>query len=128
MSMNPGTKSTSEPLDLSRWRNVPMILMIAGALLGGIGLIASPKQFLFALFCFGVWFLWPNRLRYWSLKQDTQNSDSSAMKPGFFRRLIGMNQESPGIVECTRQMRKFSGIGIFLFALTLTIAAVMWMK
>src|SRR5437016_9080377 len=57
MSMNPGTKSTSEPLDLSRWRNVPMILMIAGALLGGIGLIASPKQFLYAWLLAFMFFL-----------------------------------------------------------------------
>ncbi len=91
-------------------------------------LFTTAGFYVLALFCFGVWFLLPNRLRYWSLKQDTQKSDSWAMKPGFFRRLFGMNQENPGIVECTHQMRKFSGIGIFLFALTLTIAAVMWMK
>src|SRR6266566_1322332 len=197
MSMNPGTKSTAGPLDLSKWRNVPMILMIAGALLSLIGLIVSPKEFLYAwlvafmfflslglgalflvivhhlfdagwsvairrfcehistllspwmlflflpiaigaktiypwmredpstdhalqaklplftplgfyviaAFCFLVWFVLARRLRYWSLQQD-----------------------QTGAALPTYRMRFLSGIGIFLFALTLTIAAVMWMK
>ena len=197
MSMNPGTKSTAGPLDLSRWRNVPMILMGAGAVLALIGLIVSPKEFLYAwlvafmfflslglgalwlvivhhlfdagwsvairrfcehistllspwmlflflpiaigaktiypwmrenpandhalaaklplftplgfyalaTFCFVVWFVLSRRLRYWSLQQD-----------------------QTGAALPTYRMRFLSGIGIFLFALTLTIAAVMWMK
>src|SRR5690349_16683479 len=41
-------KSNSAPLDLSRYRNVPRNLMIAGALLSLLGLVISPKQFLYA--------------------------------------------------------------------------------
>jgi hypothetical protein len=77
---------------------------------------------------FVIWFLLTNRLRYWSLKQDVQTSDSWAAGPGFIQRLFGVNQEAPGVVECTRQMRKFAAIGILLFAVTLTMGAVMWMK
>jgi hypothetical protein len=55
--------------------------------------------------CFGVWWLLSNRLRFWSLKQD-----------------------ETGAAECTYKMRFFSYFGIFLFAFSLTFAAIMWMK
>jgi hypothetical protein len=185
------------PLDLSRWRNVPMILLVGGGILSVIGLIAWPKDFAFswllafmfflslclgALFlviahhlfdagwsvpirrfcehiasmlfpwmalaflpiaffaktiylwmnvkpasdhtlaakqplfsypmffvvsalCFAIWWLLTNRLRYWSLKQD-----------------------ETGNALPTYRMRFYSGIGVFLYALTLTLGVVMWMK
>jgi hypothetical protein len=185
------------PLDLSRWRNAPMILLVGGGILSVIGLVAAPKQFAYswllafmfflslclgalflvlahhlfdagwsvpirrfcehiasmlfpwmalaflpiaffaktiyawmnetpaadhalaakqplftvpgfylsAAFCFGVWWLLTNRLRYWSLKQD----------------------ETGGALP-TYRMRFYSGIGIVLYALTLTLCVVMWMK
>src|SRR5678815_2402454 len=197
MSSSP-PKSNAEPLDLSKWRNVPMILMIAGGLLAFVGLLWRRQEFLYAwllgfmfflslclgalflvlvhhlfdagwsvpirrfcehistllfpwmaalflpiafgakaiypwmhephpgldhalqakqplfsipwfyivaLFCFGVWWLLTSRLRYWSLEQD-----------------------KTGAALPTYKMRTLSAIGIFLFALTLTLAAVMWMK
>jgi hypothetical protein len=55
--------------------------------------------------CFGVWWLLSNRLKFWSLKQD-----------------------ETGSAECTHKMRFFSYIGIFLFAFSLTFAAIMWSK
>jgi hypothetical protein len=58
-----------------------------------------------AIFCFLVWWLLANRLRYWSLKQDVT-----------------------GDALPTYRMRFYSCIGIFLFAVTLTLGAVMWMK
>jgi len=58
-----------------------------------------------AAFCFLVWWLLSNRLRYWSLRQD----------------------ETGGALP-TYRMRFYSCIGIFLFAITLTLATVMWMK
>ena len=199
--MAPATKSATGPLDLSRWRNVPLSLMVAGGLLAVIGLGVSWKggaqEFLYAwllafmfflslclgalflvivhhlfdagwsvpirrfcehistllcpwmlvlflpialgaraiypwmredpkfdhalkaklpLFtqpvfyvvaalCFAVWFLLSRRLRYWSLRQD-----------------------ETGAAQPTHRMRFYSGIGIWVFAATLTIAAVMWMK
>jgi hypothetical protein len=199
MSSQP--KSASAPLDLSRWRNVPRNLMVAGVVLAVIGVLVNPgaakRQFAFswlqaymfflslglgslflvlmhhlfdagwsvpirrvcehigsmlfpwmallflpiallakdiypwmkenpatdhalaaklplftpqmfyvvAAFCFGVWWLLTGRLRYWSLKQD----------------------ETGGSLP-THRMRAYSSVGIFLFALTLTISVVMWMK
>jgi hypothetical protein len=199
--MNADSSSSSvEPLDLSRWRNVPVILMIVGAVGAGIGTATSPlgtKQFAFSwllafmfylslclggwflvmvhhlfdaswsvptrrfcdhlaclagwpmlvlfapiavlapklyewmdklghpdhalaakfpLFtmkgfyiasavCFGIWWLFTNRLRHWSLEQD-----------------------KTGAVLCTRRMRVYSALGIVLFALTLTLAAIVWIK
>jgi hypothetical protein len=58
-----------------------------------------------AAVCFGVWWLFSNRLRHWSLEQD-----------------------KTGAAHCTHRMRFYSALGIILFALTLTLAAIMWMK
>jgi len=188
------------PLDLSRWRNAPQILMVAGAVLIGVGFLVSgsnglkqfgfswllgfmfflslcagslflvlihhlfdagwsvpirrfsehiaslffpwllllflpiaalakviypwmqqvrpdhalrakfplftvPGFYLASAFCFAVWFLLSNRLRYWSLKQD----ETGAATP-------------------TYRMRTYSGFGIVLFALSLTLGVVLWMK
>jgi hypothetical protein len=41
------TKFNAEPLDLSKWRNVPFILMVAGAVLSGIGALVNTKEFLY---------------------------------------------------------------------------------
>jgi hypothetical protein len=191
------TKFKAEPLDLSKWRNVPFILIVAGAVLSGIGALVNTREFLYgwllsymlflslglgalflvlmhhlfdagwsvpirrfcehistllfpwmallfipiaigakaiypwmsinpeldhalhakqpmfsmpgfyavAAFCFVIWWFLSSRLRYWSLAQD-----------------------ETGAVEPTYRMRVLSCVGILLFALTLTLAAVMWMK
>jgi hypothetical protein len=66
----------------------------------------TPAMFyLVAAFCFAVWWLLSNRLRHWSLQQD-----------------------KTGEARATYRMRFYSAIGIFLFAITLTLAAIMWMK
>lgn len=189
--------SGAAPLDLSKWQNVPKILMIVGGLLAVLGLFVNPKQFAFswllafmfflslcggALFlvmahhlfdagwsvpirrflehiasmffpwmlllflpiaflarkiypwmsmdphadhalhskqplftvpafyivaalCFLVWILLSNRLRFWSLEQD-----------------------KTGAAGPTYKMRFYSCVGIFLFAVTFTMGAIMWMK
>jgi len=189
--------SDVQPLDLSKWRNVPMILMAGGGFLALIGAIAKPQEFAYAwllafmfflslclgslflvlvhhlfdagwsvpirrfsehistllfpcmfllwlpigflskrlypwmseladpdhalkakaplftihgfwitsIVLFAIWFLLTNRLRFWSLKQD-----------------------ETGAAEPTHKMRFYSSIGIILFALTLTMAAVLWVK
>ena len=201
--MTPTSTSASQPLDLSKWRKAPTILIVAGILFIGIGLIVSgagrgkqfgyswllafmfflslclgslflvivhhlfdagwsvairrfcehiatmlyhvmpllfipiaflattiypwmaelkeghinhslaakqplfsvPMFYVVAAICFGVWFILANRLRYWSLRQD------ETVDP-----------------KCTHRMRFYAAWGIFAFAITLTIAAVMWMK
>lgn len=55
--------------------------------------------------CFLVWWVLSNRLKYWSLQQD-----------------------KTGEAKCTYRMRVWSSVGIFLFAFSLTFAAIMWMK
>ena len=68
-------------------------------------LFSVPMFYVVAAFCFGVWWLLSNRLRYWSIKQD-----------------------ETGDALPTYRMRFYSGIGIILYAITLTIGVVMWMK
>jgi hypothetical protein len=67
-------------------------------------LFTKPMFYMVSAFCFLVWWLLSNRLRYWSLEQD----QTGAAKP-------------------THRMRFFSAIGVLLFALTLTLAASLWM-
>ncbi len=57
------------------------------------------------IICFAVWWLLSRNLRYWSLEQDRTGS-----------------------AECTRKLRRYAASGVVLYALTLTIAAIMWMK
>ena len=187
------------PLDLSRWRNAPLILMVAGVVLIGLGFLVSgstgltqfgfswllafmfflslcagslflvivhhlfdagwsvpirrfcehitslfpwllllflpigalarliypwmreshpdhalrakfpmftvPGFWITSAFCFGVWILLSNRLRYWSLEQD-----------------------KTGAALPTHRMRFYSGLGVVLFAISLTLGVVIWMK
>jgi hypothetical protein len=68
-------------------------------------LFTVPGYYIAAAAMLGIWFLYSNRLRYWSLRQD-----------------------ETGSVECTHRMRFFSASGVVLFAITVTLAAIMWMK
>lgn len=66
----------------------------------------TPAMFyVVAAFCFLVWWLLSNRLRHWSLRQD-----------------------ETGEARATYRMRFYSSIGIVLYAITLTLAAIMWVK
>ena len=66
----------------------------------------SPTMFyLVSGLCFLIWWGLTNRLRYWSLRQDKE-----------------------GGALPTYRMRFYSCIGIFLFAITLTLGVVLWMK
>jgi hypothetical protein len=68
-------------------------------------LMTMPGFYLTAVLCFGVWWFLSSRLRYWSLKQD-----------------------QAGTALCTYRMRFHSYWGIFAFAVTVTLAAIMWMQ
>src|SRR5437763_17070623 len=46
--MSSPTKTAMPPLDLSRWRNVPIILMIAGGLLALLGFFVHRQQFAYS--------------------------------------------------------------------------------
>jgi hypothetical protein len=68
-------------------------------------LFTTPGYYIAAGIMFAVWWLFSNRLRYWSLQQD-----------------------QTGSAECTGKMRVFSCLGIVCFALSVTLASIMWMK
>jgi len=54
---------------------------------------------------FGIWTFLSYGLRKWSLKQD-----------------------ETGAADCTFRMRRYAAAGVFLFAITLTLASIDWMK
>lgn len=68
-------------------------------------LFTTPGFYLATIACFLVWWFLTNRLKFWSLKQD-----------------------ETGSADCTHKMRFLSYTGIFLFAFSLTLGAIMWMK
>ncbi|PWU16463.1 MAG: hypothetical protein C5B50_13530 [Verrucomicrobia bacterium] len=68
-------------------------------------LFSVPMFYIVSAFCFLIWWLLSNRLRHWSLEQD-----------------------KTGAAGPTFRMRYYSGAGIVLFALTGTIAVVLWQK
>lgn len=68
-------------------------------------LFTMPAFYLVAAFCFGVWVILGWSLRSASLAQDKS-----------------------GAVALTYRMRLLSAVGIFLFAISLTLGAIMWMK
>jgi len=57
------------------------------------------------LICFGAWTFYSRSLRKYSLEQD-----------------------KTGSVQCTKAMRVLAASGVFVFAVTLTLGAIMWMK
>lgn len=68
-------------------------------------LLTVPAFYGISLLCFGAWGFFAHRLRRWSLRQD-----------------------ETGEALCTYRMRFYSALGIFVYAITLTLAAILWMK
>jgi hypothetical protein len=68
-------------------------------------LLTIPAFYLISLLCFGAWGWFAHRLRYWSLRQD-----------------------ETGEALCTYRMRFHSALGIFVYAFTLTLGAILWLK
>lgn len=75
------------------------------ALHAKLPLFTKPGFYLVTLACFGIWWWLSHTLRRLSLAQDRD-----------------------GAAHHTYAMRRVACIGIFLFAITLTLAAVLWMK
>lgn len=75
------------------------------ALHAKLPLFTTAGFYLSALVCFVIWWTFPPALRKWSLEQDKS-----------------------GAADCTFKMRRLACMSIFLFALSLTLAAIMWMK
>ena len=68
-------------------------------------LFTRPGFYLVSFACFGIWYLVAHKLRRASLEQD-----------------------QTGAAACTHTMRRWSAGGVFLFAVSLSFAAIFWMK
>jgi hypothetical protein len=68
-------------------------------------LLNKPAWYAVSIGLFLIWWLLTNRLRYWSLKQD-----------------------QTGAPECTYKMRFHAAWGIFAFAITVSLAIILWVK
>jgi hypothetical protein len=192
----PGERLTMPP-----WaRNLPMILIVVGGILGLIALFTNPKQFgysyllafmFYLSICLGALFLvlihhlfdamWSVPLRritehlafllpvmgvlfipiailapkiyqwlYEAMQHQVHADHALAAKqpifsaPWFYGIAIGLfliwtwlswnlrrwslRQDKTGEALCTYKLRKYSAGGIYIFAVTVTLAAIMWMK
>ena len=102
-----------------------------------IALFNKPTWYSASVILFLLWGWLTHRLRYWSLQQDksgTPDFEGKLLFPehlmvGFYRNLQGLPYEKDQQqVVCTRMMRIHSAYGILLFAFTLTLGAILWMK
>jgi hypothetical protein len=194
---SPAPSQNARPLDLSRWRNVPIALLVVGGLLSILGAFVDLKQFgyswlqafMFCLsFAMGALFLvmmhhlfdasWSVGIRRflehiaclsfpwlallfvpvallapriypWMTSDPHYDHALHAKLPLFTRpafyivaavcfliwgwiahrlRHWSLEQDKTGAVECTRRMRVVSSVGIILYTLSQTLAAIMWMK
>ena len=188
--------AVAAPLDLSRWRNVPVILLVVGGVLSVIGWIGFPREFAYswllafmfflsislgAMFlvlahhlfdagwsvpirrfcehiaCILPWMIVPfipialmaKTIYSWMNSNPATDHALAAKQPLFTQpmfyivsaicflvwwvlsyrlRYWSLQQDKTGDALPTYKMRVYSGVGVFLFALTLTLAAIMWMK
>ena len=102
-----------------------------------MALFNKPTWYAASVILFLLWGWLTHRLRYWSLQQDksgTPDFEGKLLFPehlmvGFYRNLQGLPYEKDQQqVVCTRMMRIHSAYGILLFAFTLTLGAILWMK
>ena len=99
--------------------------------------IFTPTGFyLVAVLVFAIWGWLSWRLRYWSIQQDHAKAGGSTEGKMVFpehlivavSNFLGNPAEKNLPVLCTRMMRNHAGYGVYLFALTLTLGIIMWVK
>src|SRR4051794_39886586 len=193
---SPSKSAKLPPLDLSKWRKVPTLLMVVGGVLAVIGLLVNRQEFAFSwllafMFCLSIclgalflvivhhlfdagWsvpirrfcehiasllplmiVLWipvgvfAKTLYAWMSHNPAHDHALRAKEPlftvtGFYvvsialfavwwllthgLRSWSLKQDQTGGSLPTFKMRSYAYWGIFAFAVTLTLAAVMWMK
>lgn len=197
MSVHPHVETpAAPPLDLSRWRGLPMILVLVGGILALIGAFVKPTQFayswllafmFFLSICLGSLFLvllhhlfdasWSVPIRrvlehiaflspvllilflpiallapkiYPWMQLDPHTDHALEAKQPLFTfasfyivaaicfgvwiflsrtlRKWSLEQDRTGKALCTHRMRFHACWGVFAFAITLSLAAIMWMK
>ncbi len=102
-----------------------------------MALFNKPTWYALSVILFFAWGWLTHRLRYWSLQQDksgTSDFKGKLMFPehlivGFYKKAQQLPfEQDQQQVMCTRMMRIHSAYGILLFAFTLTLGAILWMK
>jgi hypothetical protein len=202
--MNPHfpASANESPLDLSRWRRLPVALMAGGGVLSLVGAVVSPLQFSYSYLTAFMFFLslglgalflvimhhlfdsqwmvplrrvWeqmaclfpvlallfvpillnvllagPDTILYRWMAIDPHHDHSLHVKQVLFNkpvfilasallfgiwsglalllRKFSIEQDRTGAAACTFKMRRLSAGGILVFAITLTLGAIFWMK
>ena len=102
-----------------------------------MALFNKPTWYAASVILFLLWGWLTHRLRYWSLQQDksgTPEFEGKLLFPehlivGIYRNIQGLPfEKDEQQVMCTRMMRIHSAYGILLFAFSLTLGAILWMK
>ena len=102
-----------------------------------MALFNKPIWYAASVILFLLWGWLTHRLRYWSLQQDksgTPEFEGKLLFPehlivGIYRNIQGLPfEKDEQQVMCTRMMRIHSAYGILLFAFSLTLGAILWMK
>ena len=102
-----------------------------------MALFNKPTWYAASGILFLLWGWLTHRLRYWSLQQDksgTPDFEGKLLFPehlfvGIYRNIQGLPfEKDQQQVVCTRMMRIHSAYGIILFAFSLTLGAILWMK
>ena len=100
-------------------------------------LFTVPAFYICSLVIFFLWGFLARRLRYWSLQQDVAEVENGGYegKMVFPESIIaaistalGHKVEDRPSVRCSRMMNIHASYGIILFAGTLTLACIFWMK
>ena len=100
-------------------------------------LFNKPMWYTASVVLFLLWGWLTHRLRYWSLQQDKSGTAAFEGKlvfpenlmAGFTRNFQGLSFEKDNQqVMCTRMMRIHAGYGVVLFAFSLTLGSILWMK
>ncbi len=102
-----------------------------------MALFNKPTWYAASGILFLLWGWLTHRLRYWSLQQDKSGAadfEGKLLFPehlivGIYRNIQGLPfEKDQQQVVCTRMMRIHSAYGILLFAFSLTLGAILWMK
>ena len=102
-----------------------------------MALFNKPTWYAASGILFLLWGWLTHRLRYWSLQQDksgTADFEGKLLFPehlivGIYRNIQGLPfEKDQQQVVCTRMMRIHSAYGVLLFAFSLTLGAILWMK
>ena len=100
-------------------------------------LFNKPMWYTASVVLFLLWGWLTHRLRYWSLQQDKSGTADFEGKLVFFEKFMaGFSRNFQGLpfekdnqqVMCTRMMRIHAGYGVALFAFSLTLGCILWMK